>query len=233
MENKYTCKAYKLSDDVSGMWQWEDNKDYYLELGISVWGNSDYRGIQTKEFESVLKAIDDLGYIVGNHYTSEGDYLGCYDTVADYIDWALPKANGKKYSTKEISKIKKYFLSSWQEMDKNEDDFIFFLLGLATGKKYKCEQITGCCQRDWNYCYYPEDEEKVVSKYLAADYFNLGQEYKVIAYEGDKEVEEVCIYVYDWREEEQRQEIADAFCVSPEDVELYEIDGYEPIYKAI
>ena len=65
---------------------------------------------------------------------------------------------------------------------------------------------------------------------IETEYFNTGDEWKI-----DDNGDTFTVYTHSWRDDEKRQEIADAVGCDPSDVILYAFDGYEytPKYKEV
>ena len=111
---------------------------------------------------------------------------------------------------------------------------LFRALQLTTGKKYAVKILRGNSQSDWIECYYPADEyTNKELDILESEYFNLGTEWIIhdgdTAPNGPDEIEGYSLYCYD----DPRREIALCADTTPENVVLWEFDGWThtPRYK--
>lgn len=193
---------------------------------VAIRGNNQLRGYVPERMEKIIK---NWSYLLDDG----GNFLDGYDigvsSLTELIDEYIPKNNGEKYSTKQVATIKK-----WIYGYKNDNEAIAQVLTWVTGKKYDYEIITGVVQGDWQYCFYPSEEEKNI-RYVEADYFNTGTEWHVWLEEEDKDIESTSFYGYEWQDEEIKKEIARAFEGKAEDVTLYIYDGYTttPKYREV
>lgn len=225
MTKKY--KAYQVSPDNQESYY---NSDIYNELNISVTGNRDYCGHTTDTFDNVWKYYDDILDVVDNCYTSEMELLpdrwsiGGYNNLTEIMNDLLPKLNGKKYSTREIGKLKqaivKYgnLIKTTNRYD--EDILIIALLELMHSEPFECRIIRGYCQSDWQCVYYPVSQSALI-KQLEIEYFNKGTEFCVTV-----DNEDFYVYCYDWGVDGMKLEIASHVGIDIEQIELYEFNGY-------
>lgn len=77
--------------------------------------------------------------------------------------------------------------------------------------------ISGTCQSDWNYSYYPEGkwtENELIN--FEIEYWNQGAQWVC-----ETEYESDCIYTHSWEPEDQRKEIAEELRAAPNDIVLH------------
>lgn len=108
------------------------------------------------------------------------------------------------------------------------------IFSMITGKPYRYSEITGGCQRDWNYVFWNKDDmPNFDPSRFEVEYYNEGSQWRV----EDMDSNVIVDYIYstNWRMEEIRDEIAAEIGVSPDDVVLFEFDGYKrfPNYKEV
>lgn len=118
--------------------------------------------------------------------------------------------------------------------DRFDEKHILRALHLIFGKKYAMCVLRGDSQSDWIECYYPAEEYTLKELHmLESEYFNLGTEWIIhdsdTAPESPDQIEGYSLYCY----EDSRREIALATGVTPENVVLWEFDGWTqtPRYK--
>jgi hypothetical protein len=125
-------------------------------------------------------------------------------------------------------------LEDFYRGDISEDGFVIEALNLITGGEWDIKCIRGCCQSDWNYCYF--DSKKWTDDALNAlevEYFNTGTEW--IIHDGDEDpetpedIDGYCVYCTEWSNDGIRRQLAEAHGGNAEDVILYEFDGYSRI----
>ncbi len=223
MKIKYNCyqvaPEYRESPFYMDEYGWEN---------ITIDGNKDFKGRQTPEYEKLC----DHFYDAAEDWLNRDYYPVTLQEVLK--DWGFEKPDGKKWTTKE-KHLWRVLFETDQYLERDEN--VCAALALLTGKKHNCTIIRGCCQGDWNYIYYPVDEYDLKSiEYLEAEYFNTGDEWRVVALfdDGTEDEDEVFYtYTHEWRD--QAVELADAIGCEPDEIELYEWDGWarSPIYKKV
>ena len=119
-----------------------------------------------------------------------------------------------------------------------EDQILVDVLSIVTGEKWGYKQISGCCQRDWNYIYYPVRHwTKETLNLFEIMYFNTGTEWIIHDEETEPERPEdirgYSIYCVGWNDGLIKKEIADATDANIDEVTLYFFDGNisVPTYK--
>lgn len=196
--------------------------DEFMMEGVIITGNRDYMDYTTDEYDSYMKNIDNVCYEADNM-----DYNG-YKNISEIINEYFPKPNGKKYSTQEIHRWKNIING---EKYPDDDENIIEALTLMTGNVWETTTIRGCCQGDWQGVFY--DTSKVDSsdiEILECEYFNTGSEWIVdddeeFDGENPETISGCTIYCHGWRDEDIKQEIADAFNYDVNNVALYQISG--------
>lgn len=191
--------------------------DYGDEIfdGIVSDGNRDYISRTTREYDLITKYLDNACYDWENR-----TYYG--DTLTEILrQYGFEKNSGKRWSPRELHDWKLIFEGKY-----DEEETILHALDLITGGKWECKTIRGYCQGDWQDIYFDSREygDEAI-KLFEIDYFNMGDEWNV--YPENDEDDKTGIYTY----ENPRTEIASAFGVKEEEIELYVFDGYERTAK--
>lgn len=202
----------------------------YEQLEIdkaAIWGNCKLKGYTFSEFIKVVEALGNMDWDdVGKYYDSQQGLL------LDYV----PPVGRDMYTDEEIAQWKTAYDLYNAGYGRNEQRAICMGLTLMMGKEYDYRQISGCCQSDWNYFFYPTDlyNDKMV-RVVETEYFNTGEEWTVheanTEPESPNDVQGYSIYVYD----DARKEIAESEGVDLEDVILWAFDGWRrtPKYQQI
>jgi hypothetical protein len=105
-------------------------------------------------------------------------------------------------------------------------------LEILTGRGWDFCTLRGCCQSDWQYCLFPENDwNGEALEHLEAEYFNTGTEWIVHDDESTPgspdEINGFSVYCHGWNNDQIRREIADAAGGNPDEVQLYQFAGYE------
>jgi len=213
--------------DKNGKYHLGWNDDIYEE-NVIIYGNDEYHYSLTKEFEQILK-ISESYYEYELSIEPKSNH--CYwNNVSEYINYYLPKSNGKKYSTKEIHKWKELlekFSIRWKE-----EDIVEEALQLMTGKKWRSFKMCGVMQREWQYGYASEEITKEDIEYIEMCYFNTGSEYQF--YESEEDYENECpttsYYVNSYN---SKEELLKHIGCEPNELKVYQFTGYMklPQYK--
>lgn len=140
-------------------------EDIEQDENIIIYGNRDYRGTNS----NILKKFDDL-YNDYDYYCYNNCY---YRNITDYVNTYLKKDNGKKFSKKELSIIKKIC-----ENNMNMENYEYYetMLSIVKGKPYERRCLKGYRQSDWQYIYAPKDIDEKYLNYIEAIYFGKGNE---------------------------------------------------------
>ena len=208
---------------------------------VTLTGNRDFIGIETDVFKRVHSSLDN-GDLQDAIDDAQG-YKYTYETVTEAIMDVLPPEGKAKYSTMDIHNLKICAEEYASCKTRDENGIICKVLSIVTGKEYDWRALHGCCQGDWIECFYPAaDYDKTSLETLESLYFNTGTEW-IFDDEGQYNPEtdepgDICgcsVYCTSWNDDGIRQEIADAAGCKPEEVTMYQFDGYTQIerYKAV
>lgn len=172
-----------------------------MPKGLEIYGNKDYKRHTSDIFDNVLEALENEDF--------------------DYID-----TEGR-----DIERLKELAAKYYTRGADNES-IIAEALSIVTEQKWKYKCIRGCCQSDWNYIYYcPEEWTDKELEYFEAEYFNTGEEWRVI----DEYGEECYYYTHEWNDIYKTRELAESIGCSVQDLTLYAFDGWTktPKYKEV
>lgn len=248
MKKYYVAKQIAPEYQESPMFRWKEFENFESWEDVSFCGNGDLMERQTPAMESFLHYIDDAC----SAYEELELTISQFDSIPEIVKYMFTdNANGYCVSDEVAENpLWKRILEDWPNADRDEERTLICLaLEAMTGKKHDYTQISGCCQRDWQYIYYPSDEyDTNALDALEAEYFNEGTEWMV--FEEPVEIEEsekenaveiaedenclsFSIYCTSWNEEGQRKEIADEIGCKPDEVLLFSFDHYvkQPIYR--
>ena len=203
---------------------------------ISVCGNRDYREHLAPVFERVRYALEngELNEALEDIKNKGGYWTGFYKNATEVINDLLPPEK-EKYSTKDIGALKKLVDDYCNYYNRYKNDTLCEILEVVTGNKWEWRIIKGCCQGDWNEAFYQVKDWPNGIDHFEIEYFNLGTEWIVhdedfIPEEPD-DITGYCTYCYGINDDDIRREIAESYGGKPEDVVLYEFDGYRQIAK--
>ena len=193
---------------------------------ITLTGNGHFRGYKSELYETA-EQIDDAA----EEYMNGKEWTGERARIVDVLrDRGIEKQNGKRWSPRELGQFKRIF-ENWDRNPydgKNADRRIIDTLELMTGRPWAVETLRGCSQSEWIDCYYPRDKyNRKALDILEMEYFNTGEEWTV--YDGDRDdpkADSFSMYVYAWKDDEKRKELADAAGCSPEEITLHEFTGW-------
>lgn len=187
--------------------------DDYVFDDISVFGNRHLNEHMHPIVEKVRDVVSSGG--LSRELNEVGLWRCAYSTATEAIYDILPpeKANGAKYSTREIHAIKTIVENEYMD----ENDTIIALLSIVTGTEFECKCIRGCCQDDWNYAYYRKADFPNGIEWFEVEYFNTGTEWLVD--------DEVSVYCHGWRDEDIAAEIAENYGCNVSELRLEYFDG--------
>lgn len=183
---------------------------------ISVFGNKSYRARYTPEIDSIMEVMDKTGFLWSLSCDETFDEQKA--TITEYFD----DFDVSRITDENMRKLIDFFLD-------NEDVAFDYLhkriFSILTGRKYDCRRINGCCQGDWNYIFFPEDEwtDQDIDRF-EIEYFNLGDEWKVVD-EDDPEFP-VFYYTHEWNHQVRKYELAQMIGCRPEELTMFEFVGY-------
>lgn len=226
---KYICKqlnpAYQESPLFLDYDMWDDMYDRLYLVPADR-----YVGIHNDKLKNITSVVNEMA----EEYKDICNGVGYYGIASAMLNDMMPRYNGGKWNTMEVHKWKE-ILSNW---DEDDEGMVCRMLDLALGGDWQSKEIHGCCQGDWALVYY---DSKVYDKdsieYLEIEYFNLGEEWicsldamtDAEAEEAEAEdvynMDNVCTYVYGWREEDKRKELAEVIGCDVEEVVMFEYAG--------
>lgn len=211
-----------------------DMFDYDAEK-LSVCGNGYFTEHKTELFEHVDDVLSsgELAYILDCLKDgTEEHYSTATEAISDYLP---PEKEGKRYSTREIHKLKQLiedYAGSYVAM--RDCGIICGVLSIVSGEEYDYRTIRGCCQSDWNTVYYAVSawNDEALENF-ETEYFNTGSEW-IIHDESDEpkapeDISGYSVYCHGWNNDSIRREIAECAGVSPEDIVMYEYAGYHKV----
>ena len=148
--------------------------------------------------------------------------------------YELPRKSGEGYTRPErlelVRLAEEYTRCHSRSIQKIR--VVLRVLELVRCEKYEHATIRGCCQGDWQEIIYPASYGNNFRNDFETEYFNTGTEW--IIHDDDTEPEEpgdidgYAIYCYTY---DPRAEIAEYTGTAPENVTLYEFDGYTRLGK--
>lgn len=221
---KYYARQIAPEHQESPLFYDEIDTDY-----INITGNRSYSEHVSLLFENVRDALYN-GTII-DEWDSIIHAESAYNRWADALNDILPPSGRGDYTRAERLKIPQIACDYYYGSDENGN--ICALLEIVTGKPWKWYTLTGCCQGDWVYVFFPADAwTRETLEAFETEYFNTGTEWEID--DGDFDPETDCpdcingysVYCTSWNEAGQRQEIADAIGCDPSDVIMYEFTGY-------
>ena len=245
VEDKDSSLYFNLDDDC------------YEHLILT--GNRNYNSHTTIEYDNFIKYVDDAGVAItdevefeakkDNGLLEEGEEFE-WDTFKDVLSYIYTNRQRFEALTDEEIEKWKLIVSSYEQASKRDkDEIICNALSLLTGHPYEYRYIRGCCQGDWQGCYYATDlySDEAIDE-IEGLYFNTGTEWQVTeptkeyikCAEDIQNVETCGMYlVNEWKEEDIKERIAREQGVKPEDVILFIIEnekyynGTRVTYKAV
>lgn len=202
---------------------------------VYVFGNRNFNqhDDELKSIENALENIADIYQDMqrGNAYTNN---------FSDVLNDELPRDDGRDYTRAERLKILDIAFTYVYTLDFSAaNNAMCGALELITGDAYECSTIRGCSQGDWQYIIYPAKYGREWRDAFEIEYFNTGTEW--IIHDGNDAPSEpggidgYSVYCTSWNDDGIRAEIAEYAGGRPEDVVLYEFDGWvrSAAYKAV
>lgn len=199
---------------------------------IAVYGNRSYNEHLPKVYKRVQDALND-GYL--DDAIRDPDNYNFKNVTAAINEYLWPEKK-TRYSTKDISRLKKLILEYFEVRD--AEPLLLEALSIVTGMRWEISTIRGSCQGDWQTVAYPVDEwSREDIRRFESEYFNTGSEW--VVHEGETEpesaddVEGHTLYCVSWGSDAIKMEIAGVEGVKPEDVRLFVYAGERriPIYE--
>lgn len=172
--------------------------------GLIVYGNRNYNAHTTPDFDNIIYSL----------------------TVGEFDPTSYPDRISID-DMRNLDMLASKFCDSL-----NPQKIITMALSVWTGSKWDYKCITGSAQDEWNYIYYMPDMWTAKSlEYLEIEYYNGGEEWRVI----DEGGEECYYYTHEWSDCEKTRKLASLIGCSVQDLTLYAFDGWErtPKYKEV
>lgn len=195
---------------------------------IAVCGNRDYIERLPKVFKRVRHVLNEgvLAEIIVDISDGRDTYMAeTYGNAKAAIVDFLPSEK-ERYSESDFINLEKLIVdyTDWSVSRGKEEYLLCSVLSIVTGEKWDYSQISGCCQSDWNYIYYPvKDWSKKVIDEFEKEYFNTGSEWIVL--ENPDDIFGYSIYCHYYNEDDIREEIARNEGVKITDVIMYDYYG--------
>lgn len=232
--------------------EYQESPLFYEDMfpdNMIVSGNRHYKEHTTPTFDQINRYFDEMAgawedanfyyqYSGNGKYTKIKKKPDC--TIAELLrDYGFTREDGKSWNNHQKHEWR-LLLEGTAGAD--EDDTILACLHLMTGKEWRQRQISGCCQSDWNYIYFPVDEWSAEAiEAFEAEYFNTGSEW--IVDDGNFDPEEdspaiisgCSVYCTSWNDEGIKKEIADSMGEEAAEVVLFAFEGYShtPEYRKV
>lgn len=196
---------------------------------VYIFGNNHMNGIRADEIDEIRNALEGIA----EKYEDIIDGK-LHDINMHAVIWYhLPKTSGEGYTRSERLKmidIANAYVNETHTTTTGALNAVCNALEILHGMPFDWHEIHGCCQGDWQYMICPDEYGREYRDEIETEYFNTGDEWKI-----DDDSDTFTVYTHSWRDDEKRQEIADAVGVSPDMVTLYAFDGYTrtPKYKEV
>ena len=205
---------------------------------IAVCGNRDFISHKPEVFERVQNVLEQGELAEVMEHPKE--WANWYKNATEAINEYLPATNGKKYSPKKIHALRCLVIDYSCCVCSKENEILCKVLSIVTGKKWDNRMISGCCQSDWNYIFYPVDEwTREQIEIFETEYFNTGTEWiihdEAETPETSENINGYSVYCIGWDSKQIRNEIAEVTGAKPEEIKLFEFGGYTktPFYKEV
>ena len=185
--------------------------------GVEVFGNKQFNDHTSDLFRNIPGMLDDIAEEL--HDLENG--------IKQYTDFStiLEAFTGRDNYTRQERKKWIDVVKRWTETD-DETRVFCDVLQLLTGIDHKWATLRGCSQSDWQHIIYPAKLGADWLRSFEIEYFNTGTEWEI--------EEEQGLFIY-CTNIDPRAEIADVMGTDPDDVILYEFDGWKrtPKYKEV
>lgn len=206
----------------------ESNLNDYFPEDIAVCGNRNFIEHTPEVFERVKKALQ-----FGELLAAIDDIKNSgYKNTTEAINDLLPPEKDK-YSTKDIHKLKQ-LVDKYLTCSSYKDPFILCAaVSIVMSEPWACRKISGDCQGDWNYVFYPTNKwtDEDINDF-ETEYFNTGTEW--IVNDGNfnpetqspEDIDGYSVYCHSWNNDGIKQELADVTGEDVSNVVLYTFGGY-------
>ena len=205
--------------------EWQESPLFYAGCfpeEVEVFGNNSFNRHTSDTFDNLPRILDDIA--------EEYDYL--QRGLKQFTDFQtiLEAFTGRDNYTRAQRKQWADILKRWTETD-DENGVFCDSLRLITGKEYKTAIIRGSVQSEWQYIIYPAEYSREWLDGFEREYFNTGTEWEVSEDPDDRDDTFIIYCVTD----DPRAEIAKTCNTTPDNVILFEFDGWNraPKYKEV
>lgn len=204
--------------------EWQNSPLYTEEdfpEDVEIFGNHRLYSHVSQQFNNIPSLLDDL--------TDEIDYLQAGKNHFRDLQTILEAYTGRDNYTRQERKKWLDIVKRWTDTD--EEITVFCdVLDLLRGKPHKIATIRGCCQSEWQRIIYPAEYGREWLEEFEAEYFNTGTEWQI--YENGLDGDYYTAYD---TKNSPREFIAEITGSQPENIVLFEFDGWErtPKYKAV
>lgn len=235
---KYIARQINPEYQSSPMWTFFDESNYD---GLFILADRGCKGINEDVYNEFVEQLEAVQTEIENGF---GEYSWQYENFTECLKFEL--YNGLEKDNYNVEEWEKLF----ENFDADSYDDVCRALSLIDGNEWDYQSIHGCVQREWAYVIYNTSlwDENAINK-IEIEYFNLGTEWAV-SFDGIEideneidndfdiadSVDDWCtMYVYNWSDDGQRAEIADAIGCKAEDVIMFEYAGSysTPIYSKV
>lgn len=214
--------------------EWQESPLFYDEFfpdNIILDGNHDFKSYTTPEYDQIINYFEDMADDWKNEY---------YTTVSDCLDNYNFQRNDRKPWNNQQKHDWKELMEGYSSYNIDIDSVIIKALDLITGGDWRERYSRGCCQSDWQKCYFDATKWTHDSLYeFDVELWNTGTEWIIHDENNDPENPEdingFSVYCTAWNKDGVKEQIADAAGGNAADVILYAFDGYTktPIYKEV
>ena len=156
--------------------------------GWTVTGNRDYEGFVTAEYNKLFGTTLCGGCLLDEmldlyQQMKDGDRHALYSTLEELLREELGDYN-RDWTPEQLEQWKEILSFDYSKPGSRlaEENMKCKALSLVCNREYAYKEIHGDCQGDWQRCYYPKDEENLLGD-LEMQYFNTGEEWKVVSVE--------------------------------------------------
>ena len=139
--------------------------------GWTVTGNRDYEGFVTAEYNKLFGTTLCGGCLFDEmldlyQQMKEGDGHALYSTLEELLQEELGDYN-RDWTPKQLAQWREILSFDYSKPGSRlaEENMKCKALSLVCNREYAYKEIHGDCQGDWQRCYYPKDEEKLVRRY--------------------------------------------------------------------
>lgn len=212
--------------------------------GWTVTGNRDYEGFTTAEYNKLFGTTLCGGCLFDEmldlyQQMQEGDDHALYSTLKELLQEELSDYN-RDWTPEQLEQWKEILSFDYSSSKLAGENMKCKALSLLCNREYDYEEIHGVCQREWQRCYYPKDEENLLGD-MEMQYFNTGEEWEVVDAEELKEHGELppedgadfmriesasSAYIDGFRARENLAHILDC---RPEEIKMWRWKGYRKI----